>query len=131
VPSSPLGAKTEAASPSLPRTRGDATRAASSSIKDRWRFARLLRSQGKLRAALAECLTIANAGDVTWSPIALLEAIRLYAGPLADSAQVVALAGRLILEWPADALVPEARQLRCRALDRLGRGAECAAPPTP
>ena len=83
------------------------------------------------RDAIAECLLIADAGDATWSPIALVEAVRLYAGPLADPAHAITIADRVIREWPADVLVPEARQLRCRSLDRLGRGAECAAPPTP
>jgi hypothetical protein len=102
---------------------------ATSVIKDRWRRARQLRTEGKFRAAVAECLVIASAHDATWSPIALVEAIRLYAGPLADSAQVVGLADRVIHEWPADTLVPEARQLRCRALFKLGRGGECTALP--
>lgn len=106
-------------------------RAASLSIKDRWRLARKLRAEGKHRAAIAECFGIADMADATWSPIALVEAIRLYAGPLADPAHALETADRVIRDWPADVLVPEARQLRCLALARLGRGRECAPPPAP
>jgi hypothetical protein len=114
-----------------PPQRADIEPARTAAIKDRWRLARKLRTEGKLRAAVAECLAIADARDPTWSPIAIVEAIRLYAGPLADSAQVIGLADRVIHEWPADTLIPEARQQRCRALYKLGRGGECAAPPRP
>jgi hypothetical protein len=69
--------------------------------------------------------------DATWSPIALVEAIRIYAGPLADPTHAIAIADRMIADWPGDVLVPEARQLRCRALARIGRGQECAPPPLP
>ena len=100
-------------------------------VKQRWQLARRLRAEGKVRLAIGECLAIADLNDPTWSPIALVEAIRLYSGPLADPAHAIAIADRVIAEWPADVLVPEARQLRCRALARLGRGQECAVPPTP
>jgi hypothetical protein len=109
----------------------DRSAAASPAIKQRWQHARRLRAEGKLRSAIAECLAIADLLDATWSPIALVEAIRLYAGPLADPAHAIAIADRVIAEWPADLLVPEARQLRCRALGRLGRGQECAIPLAP
>jgi hypothetical protein len=105
--------------------------AASPTIKQRWQHARRLRAEGKARAAIAECLAIADLRDATWSPIALVEAIRLYAGPLSDPANAIAIADRVVAEWPADVLVPEARQLRCRALARLGRGQECAVPLSP
>jgi hypothetical protein len=129
-------ASVSTSSPPLPRAAPaqrpdiEPTRA-SAAIKRRWQLARQLRIEGKFRAAVAECLAIANASDPTWSPIALVEAIRLYAGPLADSAQVIALADRVVHEWPAATLVSEARQQRCRALHRLGRGGECTAPPLP
>jgi hypothetical protein len=124
-PSPPAGLRTVQRPESEPAR---ATSATVSTIKDRWRLARQLRTEGKLRAAVAECLAIADARDSTWSPIALVEAIRIYAGPLADSAQVLALADRVIHEWPANTLVSEARQQRCRALHKLGRGGECTAP---
>jgi hypothetical protein len=100
-------------------------------IKDRWRTARLLRGQGKFARAVAECLAITDAADPTWSPIALIEAIRIELGPLADPERAIALADRMIRDWSADALVSEARELRCRALRQLGRAAECAPPPQP
>jgi hypothetical protein len=100
-------------------------------LKERWHLARRLRAEGKVRSAIAECLAIADLHDSTWSPIALVEAIRLYAGPLADPAHAITIADRVVAEWPADVLVPEARQLRCRALARLDRGQECDIPPTP
>ena len=100
-------------------------------IKSRWQLARRLRAEGKVRLAIAECIAIADLHDPTWAPIALVEAIRLYAGPLADPTHAIAIADRVIAEWPADVLVPEARQLRCRALARLGRGQECDVPQTP
>lgn len=66
-----------------------------------------------------------------WSPIALVEAMRIELGPLADPERALALAERTLHEWPADALVSEARELRCRALRQLGRGVECAIAPQP
>ncbi len=98
------------------------------SIKDRWRDARLLRGQGHFADAVHECLTIADAADATWSPIALVEAVRIEAGPLADPEQAVALADRVIREWPHDALIGEVRALRCQALGQLGRAADCKRP---
>jgi hypothetical protein len=61
-----------------------------------------------------------------WSPIALIEAVWIEFGPLSDPERAIALADRVRREWPADALVAEARELRCRALRQLGRGDECA-----
>ena len=61
-----------------------------------------------------------------WSPIALVEAVRIELGPLADPERAIALADRVLREWSADALVSEARELRCRALRQLGRSDECA-----
>jgi hypothetical protein len=139
VAAPPAGSTADAAPPRetvdatpLPRaTLDDRGPAASLAIKERWRFARKLRAEGKHRAAIAECLAIADTGDPTWSPIALVEAIRLYSGPLSDPGHAIDIADRVIRDWPADGLVPEARKLRCRALGRLGRGGECAPPPTP
>jgi len=34
-------------------------------LRDRWRQARLLRDQGKLDVAIAECLAVADARDAT------------------------------------------------------------------
>jgi hypothetical protein len=101
-------------------------RAVEPTIKDRWRAARLLRGQGWFADALAECVAIADARDPTWSPIALVEAIRIELGPLAGPERAIALADRMLREWPNDALAAEARELRCRALRQLGRGDECA-----
>jgi len=50
-----------------------------------------------------------GAHDPIWSPIALVEAVRIELGPLADPERAIALADRVIREWPADALVSEAR----------------------
>jgi hypothetical protein len=104
-----------------------AHRPAPTPIKDRWRAARLLRAQGRFADALSECLGIANAQDPMWSPIALVEAVRIELGPLADPERAIALVDRMVSEWPRHALVSEARALRCRALGELGRDAECNA----
>jgi hypothetical protein len=69
--------------------------------------------------------------DATWSPIALVEAVRIELGPRTDPERAIELAGRMLREWPNDALAPETRELRCRALRQLGRAGECAAPPPP
>jgi len=90
-----------------------------------------LRSQGRDAAALAECLAIADAHDAMWSPIALIEAVRIELGPVADPQRAIALAARMIRDWPADPLVGEARELRCRAPRQLGRDNECAPTPRP
>jgi hypothetical protein len=97
------------------------------SPKDRWHRARLFRSQGKLADAIAECLAIADTKDATWAPIALVEAARIYLGPLGDPEHAIATADRMLAAWPAASLAAEAREIRCRALGQLGRGAECAA----
>lgn len=97
---------------------------AAPTIKDRWHTARLFRGQGKFAAALAECLAIAEARDPTWSPIALVEAVRIALGPLADPDRAIALADRMLRDWPGDPLAAEVRELRCRALRQLGR-ADC------
>src|SRR5262249_11839998 len=104
---------------------------AAPSIKDRWRTARLRRSQGQFTESVAGCLAIADARDAVWSPIALVEAVQIELHQLADPARAIAIADRMLRDWPGDALAPEARDLRCRALRQLGRGAECAASPQP
>lgn len=106
----------------------DAAAAEPPTLRERWRLCRLLRGQGKLDAAARECLTIADANDATWAPIALVEAIRIELGPLAAPERALELARRMEREWPSHQLAGEARELACRALQQLGRGAECRAP---
>ncbi|HEY3803943.1 MAG TPA: hypothetical protein VGL61_15110 [Kofleriaceae bacterium] len=101
---------------------------ATTTVTDRWRSARLFRSQGKFDAAIAECVAIADSGDRTWAPIALVEAARIELGPLAAPERAIAYVDRFTREWPGNELDPEARDLRCRALTQLGRGAECTTP---
>jgi hypothetical protein len=98
------------------------------SIKDRWRDARLLRGQGRFSDAVRACLAIADAADATWSPIALVEAVRIEVGPLADPERAIELAERMLRDWPRDALISEARSLRCQALGQLGRASDCKQP---
>ncbi len=116
----------DAGASAAPRPSASAPR----SIKDRWRVARLLRGQGRFAEAVTECLAIADARDATWSPIALLEAIRIELGPRADPERAIVLADRMVREWPRDALAAEARELRCRGLRQLGRGAGCGPSPS-
>jgi hypothetical protein len=92
---------------------------------ERWRSARLFRSQGKFNEAIAQCVAIADAGDRTWAPIALIEAARIELGPLAAPERALAYVDRFTREWPGNGLDPEARDLRCRALAQLGRSSEC------
>jgi hypothetical protein len=99
------------------------------SLTERWRDVRMLRAQNKLDAAVAECLALADANDATWSPIALVEAIRIELGPHASPERAIELADRMARQWPSHVLAAEARELRCRALRQLGRDAECAPPP--
>ncbi|HEY1814729.1 MAG TPA: hypothetical protein VGG74_20420 [Kofleriaceae bacterium] len=101
---------------------------ATPTVTDRWRSARLFRSQGKFNEAIAECVAIADSGDRTWAPIALVEAARIELGPLAAPERTIAYVDRFTREWPENELAPEARDLRCRALTQLGRGAECTTP---
>lgn len=93
---------------------------------DRWRLARLRRGQGKFQEALAECLALADSGDPTWAPIALVEAARLTLGPLAEPQQTLELSRRMRASWPKHTLLTEMRAIECRALKQLGRAAECA-----
>lgn len=95
------------------------------SIVDRWHEARLLRGQGHFAEAVAACVAIADTGDATWAPIALVEAIRIGLGPLVAPEQALALADRMLRDWPSNALGNETRALRCQALEQLGRAAEC------
>jgi hypothetical protein len=119
------GARAAPAAPPKPRAPVVPT------IKDRWHTARLLHGQGKFTDAVTACLEIADQRDATWSPIALIEAVRIELGPLADPDRAIALADRMLRDWPANALAPEARELRCRALRQLGRGDACGAAPRP
>jgi hypothetical protein len=116
--------------PSLDAGIADAPHAASPTMTatERWRSARLFRSQGKFNEAIAECVAIADAGDRTWAPIALIEAARIELGPLAAPERALASIDRFTREWPGNGLDPEARDLRCRALAQLGRSAECTPP---
>ena len=98
-------------------------------LVERWRRARLLRAQGQAAAAAAACLDIADAADPTWSPIALVEAIRIDLDALSAPEAALAVADRMLAAWPAHPLAADARVLRCRALRQLGRAAECAPPP--
>jgi hypothetical protein len=91
------------------------------SVAERWRKARLLRGQGSFDAAVTECLAIADAKDATWSPIALVEAVRIELGPLSAPEKAVEFAERFAREWPQHSLAPEASDLRCRALKQLGK----------
>lgn len=91
------------------------------SIKDRWHHARSLRAGGDYAGAIAECIAIADAADATWSPIAELEAVRIYLGPLAAPERAIDVADRILREWPSAPLAAEARELRCRARSQLGR----------
>jgi hypothetical protein len=97
-------------------------------VTERWRSARLFRSQGKFDQAIAECITIADANDPTWSPIALVEAARIALGPQAAPEHALGFVDRFARDWPKNGLAAEARDLRCHALVQLGRGAECSAP---
>jgi hypothetical protein len=96
-------------------------------VNERWRSARLLRSQGKFAEAIVECEAIADTHDATWAPIALLEAARIELGPLAAPERAVTYVERFEREWSGNGLLPEARDLRCRALGQLGRSSECSA----
>jgi len=82
---------------------------------ERWREIRLLRAQNKLAAAVAGCLALADARDPTWSPIALVEAIRIELGPRAAPERAIELADRMLREWPQHTLASEARELRKQA----------------
>ena len=95
------------------------------SVNERWRSARLLRSQGKFAEAIVECEAIAETHDATWAPIALVEAARIELGPLAAPERAITFVERFEREWSGNGLLPEARDLRCRALGQLGRGSEC------
>jgi hypothetical protein len=95
------------------------------SLPERWRLARLYRGQASYDAAIRECIAIADAKDKTWSPIALVEAMRIELGPLTSPERALVLADRFAREWPNHDLAADARELRCRALRQLGRAAEC------
>jgi ferric-dicitrate binding protein FerR (iron transport regulator) len=90
---------------------------------ERWRTVRLLRAQNKLGEAITECTRIADSGDATWAPIAILEAARIELGPRASPERSIEFADRLLRDWSNHTLAAEARELRCRALRQLGR--EC------
>jgi hypothetical protein len=94
-------------------------------VNERWRSARLLRSQGKFADAIVECEAIADTHDATWAPIALVEAARIELGPLAAPERAITYVERFEREWSGNGLLPQARDLRCRALGQLGRGGEC------
>ncbi|MEJ7596605.1 MAG: hypothetical protein WKG01_01740 [Kofleriaceae bacterium] len=121
-------ATTRDAAPPVPIDASLNAAPAAPTLNERWRRARLHRGQGSYDAAVKECLAIADASDKTWSPIALVEAIRIELGPLTSPERALALTERFAREWPSHDLAPEARELRCRALRQLGRAAECTGP---
>jgi hypothetical protein len=90
-------------------------------VKERWRQARLLRGLGMVADARPLGVAIGDARDPVWSPIALVEAVRIALGPLAAPERAIELADRMLRAWPKDPLAGEARSLRCRALSQLGR----------
>jgi len=104
----------------------DSLGSAGPTVNERWRSARLLRSQGKFAEAIIECEAIADAHDATWAPIALVEAARIELGPLAAPERAITYVERFEREWSGNGLLPEARDLRCRALGQLGRSSECS-----
>jgi len=83
---------------------------------ERWREIRKLRAQDQLDAAVSECIALADMKDATWSPIALVEAIRIELGPLAAPERAIELADRMLREWPQHALAAETRALRKQAI---------------
>jgi hypothetical protein len=83
---------------------------------ERWREIRTLRGEGRLEAAVKACIALADQSDPTWSPIALVEAIRIEMGPLAAPERAIELADRMLREWPQHALAGETRELRKQAI---------------
>ena len=83
---------------------------------ERWREIRKLRAENRLDAAVTGCIALADQKDPTWSPIALVEAIRIELGPLAAPERAIELADRMLREWPQHALAPETRELRKQAI---------------
>lgn len=83
---------------------------------ERWREIRRLRAQDQLDAAVAACVALADLHDATWSPIALVEAMRIELGPLAAPERAIELADRMLREWPEHTLAAETRALRKQAI---------------
>ena len=69
-------------------------------LAERWRAARLYRAQARFDDAIAECATIADAHDQTWSPIALVEAARIEIGPRAAPERAIVLVDRFDASGP-------------------------------
>jgi hypothetical protein len=97
----------------------------SQTTKDHWRLARLRRSQGNFVEALSECDIVVQSKDPVWAPIALIEQARIHLGPLTNPEQAIAAAQQFEATFSKHPLAPEAREIRCRALQQLGRPQEC------
>ncbi len=95
-----------------------------------WRKARLFQGQGRAREALPLLREIKNRGDATWSPLALIEEIRLQVDPFASPKKVVSLANRFFATYPQHPLTAEVRHMWCSAHTSVSetQPMECKAP---
>lgn len=88
--------------------------------EDLWRRARLLRGQGEARAAVRVLERLVARDDATWSPLALIEKMRIFTTELDDPARTETLAGQFLAGYADHRLAPDVRQLRCGAQRRRG-----------
>lgn len=128
---------TRVAEPPPKRPRAPPEKAEPSKVKDvrssvvLWRQARLNRGRGKYEASLAMLEDLRARADPTWSPLAIVEMIRIYE-KLGRPEQVQKRSSEFLKQHRDHNLAPEVRALACRAYAQLGRpapGGLCAAVP--
>lgn len=91
------------------------------SPEGRWQRARLLRAQGDPASALEDLSALVAARDPTWSPMALLESMRIYESVTGAPERVLELGLEFARDHRRHSLWPEARKMTCRAAEQLDR----------
>lgn len=91
------------------------------SPEGRWQRARLLRAQGDPASALEDLSALIAARDPTWSPMALLESMRIYESVTGAPERVLELGLEFARDHRRHSLWPEARKMTCRAAEQLDR----------
>lgn len=91
------------------------------SPEGRWQRARLLRAQGDPASALEDLSALIAAHDPTWSPMALLESMRIYESVTGAPERVLDLGLEFARDHRRHSLWPEARKMTCRAAEQLDR----------
>lgn len=100
--------------------RAPSEQASPETTSEQWQRARLLRAQGKTRAALAALRELAASPDATWAPLAIIEQIRIQRDISVDAPAIISLGREFHRRFPGHALTDEVMSMVCPVLRRKG-----------